>query len=300
MPTKLIFQRKANLKQLELKIGRQPEPDRNFAKGGRSFYFFDFDDNIAFLSTPSFIFHKETGQELSLSSKEFSEHSGDIGVRGPYKDYRVDFDDKKGTFRSFRDRDFGLLEKLIWRKQQPFVEDLAEALGYPDFHWKGPSWSCFYHAVFNGRPLSLITARGHSPQTLKQGVSLLVREQHLPVEPNYLSLFPVSHPRVKSDLGFNQETPISILKQAAISASVEKAIQEYGYSPYHRFGMSDDDPENIRRIIQEMARLKVKYPEMSFFVIETHKGQFIKREVFSGHTVDQILDSNPRQLSFFG
>ena len=51
-------------KQLELPIPRVAEPDRNFKDGGRSFYFFDFDDNVAFLTTPLFLFEKSTGREL--------------------------------------------------------------------------------------------------------------------------------------------------------------------------------------------------------------------------------------------
>lgn len=297
MYRKLVFKRKHDPSQLELPIARAKEPDRNFHKGGRSFYFFDFDDNVAFLSTPSFVFHKDTGQELKLSSKEFAEHSGDIGKRGIYREFKIDFDEQKGTFRCFRDRDINLVEKLLG-KRQTFVEDLAHALGHSDFQWKGPSWSCFYHAVFNKRPLSLITARGHHPETIRQGIELFVNEGHLPNEPNYLSLFPVSHPLTKKQLGHKFDTPVAQLKQTAIRASVQKAIEVYGYSPHHRFGMSDDDPENIRRILEEMARLKTHYPEMSFFVIETHKGVFVKREVFADHTVDLCL-SDLHQMTLF-
>ena len=52
---------------------RQREPDRNFAHGGRSFYFFDFDDNVAFLTTPMFLFHRETKAEIQISSRQFAE-----------------------------------------------------------------------------------------------------------------------------------------------------------------------------------------------------------------------------------
>jgi hypothetical protein len=47
--------------QLELGETRKREPDRNLHRGGRSFYFFDFDDNIAFLTTPLILFHKDNG-----------------------------------------------------------------------------------------------------------------------------------------------------------------------------------------------------------------------------------------------
>jgi hypothetical protein len=218
---------------------------------------------------------------LRLSSGEFAQHSRMIGRSGPYADYRIDGCDKTGTFRSFRDQDLNWLEKLSGRKQV-FIEDLASALGYPDLQWKGPSWSCFYHATLNQRPVSVITARGHSPRTLRDGIKLLVREEHLPQMPNFLSLYPVSFPETRIELGDPEfQLSVAALKKRAIRASVQKAVELYGINPYHRFGMSDDDPHNIELIAEEMRELKVEFPDMSFFVIETQQGRFVKWEVFA-------------------
>jgi hypothetical protein len=285
--------------QLELGIQRQEETDRNFSKGGRSFYFFDFDDNIAVLSTAIFIFHKNTNQELQLSSHEFGEHSRDIGQRGIYKDYEIRIDDEHGSFRAFRDRNITLFQKLLGNHQS-FKKDLMRALSTPEHQWQGPSWNCFYHAVYNRRPISLITARGHHPETIKQGISLLVREKHLPKEPNYLSIFPVNYPLTRKQLSQGKPVSVAEMKQVAIRASVEKAFQTYGENPHHRFGMSDDDPNNVELIIDEMTRLKKEFPENSFFVFDTHKGQFIRREVFAdGHTQDEWVGRGPEQMSLF-
>jgi hypothetical protein len=265
--------------QLEFGIQRTPEQDRNFHLGGRSFYFFDFDDNIAFLSTPLILFHKETGVELKVTSGEYAKHHPYIGRSGVYKDFEMRLDDEAGTYRNFRDRHPAELEKLEDQRQF-FVQDLAAALGVADVHWKGPSWQCFYHATFNRRPISVITARGHDPETLKDGIQLFVENQFLPHAPNYLSLFPVNHSPTRQFLGdVHLRMNTAELKQRAIRASVEKAIAVYGYNPHHRFGMSDDDPKNIEMIVEEMQRLKRDYPEMSFFMIETHEGQFVKNEV---------------------
>lgn len=284
--------------QLELSIRREPEVDRNFNKGGRSFYFFDFDDNIANLSTPTYIFHKATGKEIRLSSREFGEHSGQIGKTGVFKDFEIRIDDEKGSFRCFRDRDLNLLHKIFGRKQI-FVEDLKYALGYPDYHWQGPSWHCFYHAVFNRRPITLITARGHDPETIKAGIRLMVGEGHIPHEPNYLGIYPVNFKPTRKMLGKSLDTSVAEMKQAAIRASVEKAFQEYGMNAHHRFGMSDDDPHNIALIVSEMKRLKRDYPHNSFFVFNTNKGQFIRREVFADHTEEKIVTDPLPQLSLF-
>lgn len=289
---------KSSGSQLDLGIRRTYEADRNHQKGGRSFYFFDFDDNIAVLATPTFIFHRKTGEERKLSTREFGEHSGQIGKSGPYKEFEIRFDNINGSFRSFRDRDLSWLHRLVGRKQS-FISDLRHALGLPDHNWQGPSWECFYHAVFNKRPLSLITARGHRPETIKEGIKLLVTEGHIPHEPNYLGVYPVNCPETREQLGKGFEVSVAEMKQAAIRASVEQAFKIYGPNDHHRFGMSDDDPQNVNLIINEMTRLKRTYPKNSFFVFDTHKGQFLRREVFDGHTEDKVISTQIQQLSLF-
>jgi hypothetical protein len=285
-------------KQLELGLPREKTKDRNFEKGGRSFYFFDFDENIAFLSTPSFIFHRETREQIQLTSREFILHSKDFGRTGRYRDYVIDLHPRLGSFRNFRDQDLNLLERLFLRRQQTFIRDIAAALGQPDLHWKGPSWDYFFHAVFNQRPIALITARGHHPKTLKNGISLMVREGHLPNEPNYLGVYPVSHPRTLKELkGIDGEIPD--LKRKALRRSVQDAMKIYGLNPHHRFGMSDDDPKNLQWILAEMAELKQKFPLNSFFVIETTNGICVKHEVLEDRVEDQVCYTNPPQFHLF-
>lgn len=274
--------------QLELGIDRAKEPDRNFEKGGRSFYFFDLDDNVFFLSTPIFVFHKKTNAELALSSGEFAKHLSNIGKFGIYKDYIIDPNDVTGSFRKFRDEDRPV-------NLRSFCEDLQTAITKPEFEWKGPSWQTFYHAAFNQRPISLITARGHAPETIKAGIRHFVSNGHLPFEPNYLSIYPVSHPETKMQLSEGQSLSTAELKLKAVIESVEMAMKTYGINPHHRFGMSDDDPKNLELIMKAMLILKNKYPENSFFVIHTSDSDYVKEEVFLNHTERQKI-SNPKQL----
>lgn len=266
--------------------------------GGQSFYFFDFDDNIAVLSTPIIIFHKESNVRLKISSRDFSESSADIGCRGVYKDYTLRFEGPDGSFQCFRDRDFSLIEKLRGKKQI-FIQDLVQALGLPNYHWQGPSWGCFHHAVFNKRPMTLITARGHHPETIKDGIRLMVEGDHIPCEPNYLAIYPINNPEVRVKLGRGVDVSVAEMKQAAIRASVMRAFEIYGFNKHHRFGMSDDDPNNIEFVIKEMSQLKREFPENSFFVFDTQRGQFLRREIFDGHTRDQVVGPASEQLSLF-
>lgn len=274
-----------NQAQLEFNLERPIESDRNLHLGGRSFYFFDFDDNVAYLTTPIVIFNKETGAERTLSSGEWARYHQNIGKSGPFANYYVDYNDESGSFRYFRDQKHSFIDKVV-RRKQTFLSDIEKALDQADYSWKAPSWNCFYHATFNMRPTSVITARGHNKETIEEGIDLMVRTGHLPHNPNYLSIYPVTNPNVRvNELQDPKlEKSVADLKREAINQSVEKALELYGHNPHHRFGMSDDDPKNVELITEEMKVLKRKYPEMAFFVIQTFEDSYVKTEVLESHT----------------
>lgn len=274
-----------NQAQMELRLDRPIEKDRNHHLGGRSFYFFDFDDNVAYLTTPIVIFNKETGAERTLSSGEWARYHQDIGKSGPFANYFVDYDDEVGSFRYFRDQKHTFIDKVV-RRKQTFLSDIEKALEQADYSWKAPSWNCFYHATYNKRPTSVITARGHHKETLKDGIDLIVRTGHLPHNPNYLSIYPVTNPNVRVHELKDPELKNSVadLKRAAINQSVEQALKQYGNNPHHRFGMSDDDPKNVELITEEMKVLKKKYPQMAFYVIQTFEDSYVKTEVLETKT----------------
>jgi hypothetical protein len=290
---------KTTSNQLDLGFGHRPEKDRNHHLGGRSFYFFDFDDNIAYLTTPIVIFHKESNKEKLLSSAAWAQHHRDVGKSGVYENYYINFDEDVGSFRYFRDQKLSLVDRLK-RKKQIFVADVEEALKKADFAWKAPSWNCFYHATFNKRPMSVITARGHHPETIKAGIDLIVRQGHLPHTPNYLSVFPVSNIQVRrNELQDPQlKESVASLKKRAIRLSVEKALEVYGDNNPHRFGMSDDDPKNVELITEEMRELKRDYPDMSFFVIQTFEHSYNKMEIFENST--EYVEENSQLNLFHG
>lgn len=294
----MIFKKEA--KKLDLGFDHRIEDDRNLDKGGRSFYFFDFDDNVAYLTTPIILFKKGTDEEKAVSSGEFAHHHKDIGERGKYKDYYMNFDDAVGSFRCFRDEKLSFFEKLIGKKQG-FITDVKKAIHRPEYDWKAPSWPYFYYATLNQRPMSLITARGHHPETIKEGIRLMIKEGHLPCEPNYLSIFPVNDRetrRILSDPEIKERVPE--LKKRAIRMSVEMAIKVYGNNPHHRFGMSDDDPKNIELITEEMVALKRDFPLMSFFVIQTKDHQCLKKEILLDSFKEETIENeSTTQLPMF-
>jgi len=162
-----------NQAQMEFSLHRPMQSDRNHHLGGRSFYFFDFDDNVAYLTTPIVIFNKKTGTERTLSSGEWANYQQGIGKSGPFKDYFIDYDDEIGSFRYFRDQKYSFIDKIA-RKKQTFLSDIEKALQQADYSWKAPSWNCFYHATYNHRQISVITARVHQKETIQNGTALIV------------------------------------------------------------------------------------------------------------------------------
>jgi hypothetical protein len=247
---------------------------------GVSFYFFDFDDNVMFLKTRIFIRNKETKELCGVTTKEFAKIQPELGKEGKWEQYEK-FD---GTYRYFRDIP---TDELQPGQKQYFVEDVEEALESGDQSWQAPSWNLFVYACNKQRPVSIVTARGHSPETIKTGVRVLLKKGYIQQEPNYLTVFPVGNddvlyrelcPELSRVAAREKKTPE--LKRIAIRKSVDKAIEQYGSEPEHRFGMSDDDPQNVDLIIKAMCDCKNKYMDKRFFVIGTHAGENVKLEVF--------------------
>jgi len=50
----------------------------------------------------------------------------------------------------------------------------------------GPAWADFVEAVNNGSIFSIITARGHNPDTLKEGVFNMIVSDHMGINKNLL------------------------------------------------------------------------------------------------------------------
>jgi len=241
---------------------------------GVSFYFFDFDDNIMFLSTPIFLLNTVTKGERAVSTGEFANIQQLLGRPGPWEEYAV-FD---GSYRNFRDIP---PDQLSTGQTQHFVADVTKAVTSSEDRWQGPSWKYFIYACQKQRPVSIVTARGHTRETLKAGVRVLFEKRFIPREPLYHTLFPVGNKEVQRELGDTKlEMTIPALKRRAIIRTVEEALKLHGSEPNLRFGMSDDDPQNVNLIIRAMCECKKSYPDRRFFVINTHMQEEVKLEVF--------------------
>ena len=115
------------------------------------YYAFDWDDNIVHMPT-KIVLKSETGDEVGMSTDDFAEYRSEIG-KNPFK-YKgktiVGYADK--PFRNFRtDGDKNFL-----------VDSMKAKIG--------PAFDDFKESINNGSIFSIITARGHNPNTLKQAV----------------------------------------------------------------------------------------------------------------------------------
>jgi len=238
--------------------------------GSISFYFFDIDDNLLFLPTRLYLWNAEKQEELAISSREFANVQNDLGRNGKWQPWAA----RAETFRDFRDR------PEVAAADQVFVSDLKRAIA-EGTAWQGPSWPLLVHAAKNQRPIAVVTARGHNPETIEAGLRELVNRQILAGMPPVLGIYAVTNERVRADLGATDPNmTVPSIKKMAIRDAVERALKTYGAAPPHRFGMSDDDPNNVVLAISAMRSCKEKYPDKRFFVVNTNEYEFVKLEIF--------------------
>jgi hypothetical protein len=131
-------------KQLREGFKKEGTPDMKY-------YAFDWDDNIVHMPTKIMV-KTEDGNEVGMSTDDFAEYRHVLGKKPfQYKgDTIVGFGEE--PFRNFRTKG-----------DKDFLIDVMRAK-------EGPAFGDFREAINNGSIFSIITARGHNPETLKQAV----------------------------------------------------------------------------------------------------------------------------------
>jgi len=115
------------------------------------YYAFDWDDNIVHMPT-KIIVKDDNGEEVGMSTDDFAEHRSQIGKKN--------FDYKGHTIVGFASDPF---RNFRTEGDKNFLIDAMKAK-------EGPAFDDFREAINNGSIFSIITARGHNPNTLKQAV----------------------------------------------------------------------------------------------------------------------------------
>jgi len=115
------------------------------------YYAFDWDDNIVHMPT-KIIVKDEDGEEVGMSTDDFAEHRHQIG--------KENFNYKGNTIVGFAEDPF---RNFRTAGDKDFVIDAMKAT-------EGPAFDDFREAINSGSIFSIITARGHNPNTLKQAI----------------------------------------------------------------------------------------------------------------------------------
>lgn len=123
------------------------------------YYAFDWDDNIMYMPT-KIVLKDENGDEVGMSTEDFAEHRHEIG--------KTPFNYRGKTIVGYADDPF---RNFRTAGDKQFKVDAMRAK-------TGPAWSDFVEAINNGSIFSIITARGHNPQTLKDAVYNLIVSDH--------------------------------------------------------------------------------------------------------------------------
>lgn len=115
------------------------------------YYAFDWDDNIVHMPT-KIILKDDKGEEVGMSTEDFAEYRHMVGKGDfDYKGHKI-VGYGENPFRNFRTEG-----------DKNFLIDAMKAK-------KGPAFDDFREAINNGSIFSIITARGHNPNTLKEAV----------------------------------------------------------------------------------------------------------------------------------
>jgi hypothetical protein len=250
-------------------------------------YTYDWDDNILRMPTKVSIEKNENGKwvPIKVSTEEFAHFRSDPQYRTTPNSF-VDFSDNES-----------------------FLVDAEKAIHNGSF---APSYKKFIKSLISAEHFAINTARGHSPETLKKGVKLLIKmvfsddEKRMMFEnikkellPNltkelnfnqivdlYLDergeFYPVSSEEFGKEFGLNVKSGASNPEHAK-KVALENKLKKFLNDPKTKnaikkgievsFGFSDDDKKNVKAA-EDFFRheLSVMYPEVRFVIYDTSEG----------------------------
>lgn len=127
------------------------------------YYAFDWDDNILRMPTEIMV-QTEDGNEIGMSTADFAIYRSKIGKENfEYNGHIIVGLDYNIAFKNFRDdADSGIFKK-----------DVIRAINIGE-DAKGPAWDKFIKCLTNGAFFAIITARGHEPESIREGIEYII------------------------------------------------------------------------------------------------------------------------------
>lgn len=123
------------------------------------YYAFDWDDNIVEMPT-KIVVQTEDGKEIGMSTEDFADYRGMIG--------QEPFEYEGETIVGYAEDPY---RNFTTKGDAQFIVD--SMLAKP-----GPSWEDFVEAINGGSIFAIITARGHTPSVLRDGVYNMIMTNH--------------------------------------------------------------------------------------------------------------------------
>lgn len=238
---------------------------------------YDWDDNIIFMPTRIVFFAKNKNQlyqEIEVPTDVFAKVRSKVGLESikvfleknldnvqvgqleqnkefsPYvdlKDYQIDNNDEVGSFRQFRDC-----------HNEYFMKHLSIAVKNKSF---GPSFKDFQEHCESAevaQNLCIITARGHKPETLLQGMKYLQSLGLIKHVPRLENIFPCSYKGLSSHLVASAQNPSDAKKNILLSIldNIQNDVNKTPHYMKHRFtfGFSDDDKKTMTLVEEELKK----------------------------------------------
>jgi hypothetical protein len=232
------------------------------------YYAFDWDDNLMYMPTKLFL-KAEDGLEVPMTTGDFAEWRDKIG--------KENFDYEGKTIVGYARNPFRMFGV---EGDKQFLEDIKTAPLATD-----RAWNKFVEAINGGSYFAIITARGHNPLTLEEGVKELIKMGRGGLDKNKLIKSLIDYEKItnanfradKESIKelllsyFNncQFSPVSYgeasasnPEQAKVEAleEFENKIKEINPEGKFELGFSDDDLKNVEVIDKELGdRIKVIY-----------------------------------------
>ena len=220
----------------------------------RTFNCYDWDDNIIYMPTNIVLFHKENNEEVFLTTEQFAHyrsligrnknfyinknnHFSEEGEKRNFKNYEIrgDSHGKKSSFREFRDCE-----------NEYFIKHLEEALEDKDF---APEWNHFVETLnckIKSKNTFIITARGHSPETIYEGLKLLKKKKIIKYLIPKKNIYPVSYLNTDNAYG-PQEFKFRVIEDIILKANNMGKSKVY---------FSDDDHKTYNHIKESIKKIQ--------------------------------------------
>ena len=251
-------------------------------------YVFDWDDNILYMPT-KILMDKRVGDEwkpVDITTSEYSNIRLDVN-------YKLRDDNPMVAFLGFNDN-------------EAFIRDVKEAIHHEKF---APSFDKFKEALINSNPFAINTARGHSPDTIKDGVKVFIEmvltdKEKSKMVKNIRKIIDLSKglnddqtvDLYLDDMGeyypvsseeFGKKFGVEVHGSAASPEEAKKVAIEHFISKifdnmdnlinsgYKKMsvGFSDDDIGNVRAVEEFIENeLNKLYPELHFVIYDTSEG----------------------------